>query len=273
MANSYYSHSSGQPVNSSRGSSSAMRGEFDAIAAAFDKISTALSAASSASDFKLIYQGQLSADPTQRYDGSALQGGDLYFNNVDKVLKSFSDGRWYAIPTSASVMLKSGGAFSGPISGTSASFTGSVSSQGFSGNGAGLTGFTSVQITGALGYRPVNVNGDTMVGTLNGTTAVYTGAVRAADFIIPSDERGKQKWAKTPADAIDRLVKVKKVGSFEDKKTKKRKVGISAQALRDILPEAVHEKDGRLGVDYGPAAMVLIEQLARRVIALEKKLK
>jgi hypothetical protein len=39
-------------------------------------------------------------------------------------------------------------------------------------------------------------------------------------------------------------------------------VGVSAQALREILPECVNENDkGMLSVDYGRAALVLLLQL------------
>lgn len=273
ITNQYYTHSSGKPLNLSRGASQILRSEFDAIASAFSKVDTAIGATSSAADFKLIYQGSLASDPTQRYNGTQLQDGDLYFNSVAKVFKSFDSGAWYAVPTSSSVMTKDGGTFLGPINGTSATFSNTVNAAGFVGEGAGLTGLKLAQITSALGFTPLNKAGDAMTGQLTGTTAVYNSTVTAADFIITSDERGKKKWKPLDDDIIDRLAALKRVGTYEDKKTKRRKAGIGAQSLRELLPEAVNENEsGRLGVDYGPAALVLVAKLAKRLIALEKKI-
>lgn len=271
-ANSYYV-STGQPVTLSRGSSALIRAQFAAIENAFYAVELQLSASASAADFKLIYQGARSSDPTQRYNGTQLQNGDLYFNTSSKVMKSFADGAWYALVTSSAAMLKDGGTFTGSIAGTSAVFSSSVTASGFIGSGAGLTGLTSSQITTALAFTPVNAAGDTMTGQLNGTTAVYSSTVRASNFIMSSDERGKMKWKKVEGDVLDRFAKVKKVGLFTDKKTKRVMVGAGAQSMREILPESVFEDEkGKLGIDYGPAALVLIHELTKRVIALEKEL-
>lgn len=272
-ANSYYNHDSNQPVQLSRGSSAAIRSEFKAIENAFYEMEQSIAAASSSADFRLIYQGARSADPTQRYNGTQLQNGDLYFNTGAKVMKSFADGAWYALATASSAMLKDGGAFTGPISGTTASFSSSVTAAGFSGNGSQLTGFTLQQISNAIGFTPLNSAGGSMTGQLNGTTASYTGSVTASDFIMTSDERKKMKWAKLPDDLLDQIAAVKKIGFYTDKKTKRVKVGVGAQSLAAVLPEAVLEDpDGFLGVAYGPASLVLIHKLIQRVQLLEKRL-
>jgi hypothetical protein len=273
MANEYYMHSSGQPVQLSRGASGAIRAEFDAIQAAFDKVETNLGAASSAADFKLIYQGALSTDPTQRYNGTQLQNGDLYFNTVAAVFKSFYNGAWFALPTSSSVMLKDGGTFLGPIGGTSAVFTSSITAAGFIGSGAGLTGLTSGQITNALAYVPLNKAGDTMTGVLNGTVVVLTGTVTASDFIMVSDEKNKMKWEKLPDDVLDKFAAMKKIGVYTEKKSKNRRVGAGAQSMAEI-----HEllsgtdDDGNLGINYGADALVLLHMAMQRIKALEKRL-
>jgi hypothetical protein len=274
MSNPYYNHVSGQPVQLSRGSSSAIRAEFDAINTAFDKLANEMAAASAAADFKLIYQGSRPSDPTQRYTGAALQDGDLYFNSTSKVMKSFSGGQWYALITSSAAMLKDGGAFTGPISGTSASFSSSVSAAGFSGIGAGLTGFTAKQITDALGFIPMGAAGGTVTGQISGTTAVFSGSITAADFIMTSDERRKMKWAKLEDDILERFAAIKKVGLYTDKKTKQRRAGAGAQSMQALLPEVVAEDvDGTLGINYGAAATVLVHKLTKRVLELEKRLK
>lgn len=273
MPNSLYNHDSGQPTQLSRGASAAIRSEFDAIATAFTTVETQLSAASAAADFKLIYQGALAEDPTQRWNGTQLQDGDLYFNTLANVMKSFAGGTWYALVTSSAAMLISGGTFTGAISGTAATFSGGVQAGGFTGNGSGLTNLTITQIRDALGYNPVNKAGDTMTGQLNGTNCIMSGTVQGLVVRQTSDERRKMKWLRISDDAIDRLAKLKKVGVFTDKKTLEQRVGIGAQSLAEIVPEAVSVDDkGILSVEYGPAAMVLIAQLAKRVVALEKML-
>lgn len=272
-ANEYYVHSSGQPTQQSRGSSAAIRGEFDAIEAAFYKIGQKVAESGAAADFKLIYQGARATDPTSRYNGTQLQNGDLYFNTNSKVMKSFADGQWYALATTSSVMLISGGTFTGPIAGTSANFSSSVTAQGFIGSGAGLTSMTAAQIIGFLAFTPVNKAGDTMGGPLNGTTMTMSGAVTASDFIMSSDERRKMKWEEIDKDVLERFAKVKKVGIYVDKKEMRRRVGAGAQSMAKVLPEfACADKDGQWGLNYGAAALTILQKAVQRMLEQEKRI-
>jgi hypothetical protein len=45
-------------------------------------------------NFADVYQGGKATDPTLRNDGSALQSGDLYFNTVDNVMKTYDGSSW-----------------------------------------------------------------------------------------------------------------------------------------------------------------------------------
>lgn len=273
-ANSYYNHTSGQPVALSRGSSQAIREEFSAIEAAFAEVEEAISGINASSDFGTIYQGAKTVDPLLRNNGDALQPGDLYFNVGDAanpVLKAYSTSGWAALPTSLAAMLKSGGTFTGPIGGTTAAFTGNVSAAGFSGVGSSLTGFTAAQITTALQYTPANKAGDTFTGAINGTSATFTGTVSGAVVQQTSDERKKKSWSKLPADFISRLASIKKAGLFKWKKGNRPGVGVGAQSLEAILPEAVHEDEkGVKHVEYGAAALVACVELARAVEQLRR---
>jgi hypothetical protein len=48
---------------------------------------------------------------------------------------------------------------------------------------------------------------------------------------------------------------------------------VSAQSLRELMPEAVLEDDkGTLSVAYGNAALAAVVQLAQRVVELEARL-
>jgi hypothetical protein len=51
-----------------------------------------------------------------------------------------------------------------------------------------------------------------------------------------------------------------------------RQVGVGAQSLQTLLPEAVGEgADGFLGVQYGNAALVACVELAKRLLATEAR--
>lgn len=272
--NTYYKHDSGQPVPHSRGSSAAIRAELDAIAAAFQKVANALGNVESLGDFKKIYQGARATDPTQRYDGTRLEDGDLYINTSAKVLKSFVAGVWYAVPTSSSAMLKDGGEFTGPIKGTSADFSATVKAGGFTGDGQNLTGLKKEQITSALGYTPVDKAGDTMTGTLNGTNVTLSGTLTAAVVKQTSDERFKFKWKRVDG-LVDSLAKVRKVGNFTFKKKHGgfESAGVSAQEFEAFWPQVVGtDEDGNKSVNYGAAALVAAIELAKEVAALRCEL-
>jgi DNA polymerase III sliding clamp (beta) subunit (PCNA family) len=58
-----------------------------------------------------------------------------------------------------------------------------------------------------------------------------------------------------------------------DTKEEFRQIGVRAQALQKILPEAVRENDtGFLSANYGAAAMVIALNLVREVAALKARL-
>lgn len=85
-----------------------------------------------------------------------------------------------------------------------------------------------------------------------------------------SDERLKQEWQELPIDFIEQLAQVKH-GTYTRTDTNMRQVGVSAQSLQQVLPEAV--QDGEyLSVAYGNAALAAVVQLSRRVLELEAKL-
>lgn len=90
-----------------------------------------------------------------------------------------------------------------------------------------------------------------------------------------SDERLKKDWADLPENYVEQLAKVK-VGTYTRIDGEKlRQVGISAQSLRPLLPEAVIEAEDdfkTLSVAYGNAAMASAVELAKEVISLKQQL-
>lgn len=100
--------------------------------------------------------------------------------------------------------------------------------------------------------------------TFNGTNLTCGGTVTAN-----SDESLKTNWRELAADFVDQLAQVKH-GTFDRIDLELTQDGVSAQALRPLLPNSVlANKAGLLSVAYGNAALVSAIQLAKRLVALE----
>lgn len=133
----------------------------------------------------------------------------------------------------------------------------------------GASAMTSGDVTGALGYTPVNKAGDSFTGSIS-----VSGSITATgDITAYSDARLKTD-IQTITGALDRVRKLRGV-TFSRRDTDNRGVGLIAQELALIVPEAVmtHE-DGLLSVAYGNLVGVLIEavkDLADKVERLEAR--
>lgn len=96
--------------------------------------------------------------------------------------------------------------------------------------------------------------------------------VAAGNVTAYSDERLKSNWKDLPADFLDLLADVK-MGTYDRTDIDARQVGVGAQSLSIILPEAVSKgADGNLTVAYGNAALASAVMLARKVVELERRL-
>ena len=126
---------------------------------------------------------------------------------------------------------------------------------------------TSGDVTGALGFTPANKAGDSFTGSIS-----VSGSITATgDITAYSDARLKTD-IETITGALDRVRKLRGV-TFSRRDTGNRGVGLIAQELALIVPEAVmtHE-DSLLSVAYGNLVGVLIEavkDLADKVERLE----
>ena len=126
---------------------------------------------------------------------------------------------------------------------------------------------TSGDVTSALGYTPANKAGDSFTGNIS-----VSGSLTATgDITAYSDARLKAD-VETITGALDRVRKLRGV-TFSRRDTGNRGIGLIAQELAPIVPEAVmtHE-DGLLSVAYGNLVGVLIEavkDLADKVERLE----
>ncbi|WP_321940052.1 tail fiber domain-containing protein [Paraburkholderia sp. J8-2] len=86
-----------------------------------------------------------------------------------------------------------------------------------------------------------------------------------------SDERLKKNWRTLDAEFIERLAAVK-CGVYDRTDIELTQVGVSAQSLRRVMPDAVLTgRDGMLSVAYGNAALTAVVMLARRLLELESR--
>lgn len=133
----------------------------------------------------------------------------------------------------------------------------------------GASAMTSGDVTGALGYTPANKAGDSFTGSIS-----VSGSITATgDITAYSDARLKTD-IETITGALDRVRKLRGV-TFTRRDTGSRGIGLVAQELAPIVPEAIttHE-DGLLSVAYGNLVGVLIEavkDLADKVERLEAR--
>ena len=96
------------------------------------------------------------------------------------------------------------------------------------------------------------------------------------NIVAYSDERIKKNWQNLTPNFIEKLSKVKS-GVYEriDAQGAKQ-VGVSAQSLREVIPEAVIENtdnDRKLGVSYGNAALAACVELAKEIVDLKEQIK
>ena len=180
-------------------------------------------------------------------------------------------------------------ALTGDVTGTSAAFDGSaalsfaatLANSGVTagtylkvtvdakGRVTGASAMTSGDVTSALGYTPANKAGDSFTGSISVSRSITA----TGDITAYSDARLKTD-IQTITGALDRVRKLRGV-TFSRRETGNRGVGLIAQELASIVPEAVmtHE-DGLLSVAYGNLVGVLIEavkDLADKVERLEAR--
>lgn len=90
----------------------------------------------------------------------------------------------------------------------------------------------------------------------------------AGNFSANSDERLKKDWSLLVGGFVEKLSHVKS-GTYSRTDINQRQVGVSAQSLREILPEAVQEDSrGTLSVAYGQAALAACVELAKEITRL-----
>lgn len=125
-----------------------------------------------------------------------------------------------------------------------------------------------ITIRDALGYVPVSKSGDTM----NGSLTINGNLIASGDVTAYSDEKLKTSWGEVCKDFIFKLSKLKS-GTFALVSDQTRHAGVSAQSLKEFLPECTPtNENGLLSVAYGNAALVAAVELAKEVVNLRQDL-
>jgi hypothetical protein len=87
-----------------------------------------------------------------------------------------------------------------------------------------------------------------------------------------SDERLKKNWNDLPAGFVESLANVK-MGTYERIDSGEIQVGVSAQSLQPVMPQAINvDADGMLSVSYGNAALAAAVAMAREIVELKARL-
>ena len=99
-----------------------------------------------------------------------------------------------------------------------------------------------------------------------------TGALTATSHVSSSDERLKTNWRGLATGFISKLAFIKS-GVFDRTDFATTEVGVSAQSLQALIPEAVvTDEKGYLSVNYGGAALVAAIELAKEVKELRAEI-
>jgi len=172
-----------------------------------------------------------------------------------------------AFDGSAAVSFAATLANSGVTAGTYAKVT--VDAKGRVTTGASLA---SSDVTGALGFTPANKAGDSFTGSIS-----VSGSITATGDVTAFSDARLKTDIETIAGALDQVCKLRGV-TFTRRENGSRGIGVVAQELAEIVPEAVltHD-DGLLSVAYGNLVGVLIEavkelagQSQRQALAIAK---
>lgn len=111
----------------------------------------------------------------------------------------------------------------------------------------------------------------------NGSAGIFymdqSGNVTANGNITAySDERLKTNWRSVKENFVSNLAQVKS-GVFDRTDIEATQVGVSAQSLQTLMPEAVQtDKDGMLTVNYGAAALTSCVELAKVIEELRAEI-
>jgi hypothetical protein len=124
----------------------------------------------------------------------------------------------------------------------------------------------AVHVNSNLWYV-LNQDGSGIVYTDQSGNFTAVGSVTAF-----SDERLKTNWRPVQDNFVEKLANIKS-GIYDRTDIEDVQVGVSAQSLQTLIPEAIQtDKDGMLSVNYGASAMVSAIELAKEIALLRAEI-
>lgn len=185
----------------------------------------------------------------------------------------------------------SGGVTAGAITATTGTYSGALAAT--TGTFSSSVSATAATLTGTLTGVAANFSGDlrtwrasaTNTGVIYFTQSAQTylyydgsnfqlqggGLVCSGNVTAYSDERLKENWGNVSDNFIEKLSYIKS-GTFDRTDIKLRQIGVSAQSLDTLIPEAVEKGGEYMSVSYGNAALVAAIELAKEVVLLRARL-
>ena len=163
----------------------------------------------------------------------------------------------------------------GTLFGGYAAFQGEVEAGSYRVRGQGPTIF--MQETDTSATRTMHMNGNQIGFTLTVAGWAFYSASNgnawcAGSLTQSSDDRKKQDWSPMAADFIERMAQVRR-GTYTRTDLRMRQVGVSAQSVEQVLPEAVTtDEQGYKSVAYSNAALVLAIELANKVLDQDERM-
>jgi hypothetical protein len=204
--------------------------------------------------------------------GSGAASGST-FNGSGAVTVSFN-----TVGAPSTTGTNASGTWGISISGNAATVTNGVYTTGDQTIGGVKTFSSDIRVGGTSG-RFINCDSGATnaIRFTNAANSLYVftfadnGNFTAAGTVTAnSDERLKKDWTTVPTDFLDQLAQVKH-GTYTRIDTGVRQLGVSAQSLQPVAPEAVLSGE-HLSVAYGNVALVAAIELAKELITIRQKL-
>lgn len=273
-----------QSVNYATSSGSTSYSAFSGDAVAKDNITTRTDSGFYESSTGTTAEGWPVDNSTWQHMIACTHSNDANYYSM-QIGGSFYDNTFYGRKTNGSgttgwvQFLTSGNynSYSPTLTGTGASGSWGINVTGYAKYLSGAPAYTNGtdgwwRSAGQAGWY----NSDYAVGiyaTEAGNVRTYNGAnfIAAGNVTAYSDERLKENWRNLPVDFVEQLAGVK-CGIYDriDTEFAKTQVGISAQSLQNVMPNAIIEdSEGILSVAYGNAALVSAVELAKEVVSLK----
>jgi hypothetical protein len=154
-------------------------------------------------------------------------------------------------------------------------YAGGYTAYGAGGSNANLyvgASYSGLYLYTPGGIKQIRVGGSNNLEFVNSTNTALcayltdTGQFVANQITQTSDERKKENWKPLTDAQLDALADMKRAGTFEWVDGSGPSVGGSAQEIRVIVPEAVHEDEqGNLSVNYGGLCFAMQQATLRRL--------